>query len=60
MTNPAISTMTKEINELKNKFSEIKIKLINKIDSLSDVDQEVADIIETDYKNKSIVEENEE
>ncbi len=52
--------MTKEINELKNKFSEIKIKLINKIDSLSDVDQEVADIIETDYKNKSIVEENEE
>jgi hypothetical protein len=55
-----IGILNKEINEMKNKYNDIKFKLINKIETLNDVDSNVAALIESDFNNKAIPENDDE
>lgn len=51
-----IGNLTKEINSVKNKYTETKFKLINKIETLDDVDSNIAVLIQSEFNNKAIPE----
>ncbi len=58
--NKEIGNLNKDINELKNKFIQTKIILVSKIETLDDVEDKVADLIQNEFKIKSINEVDEE